>query len=116
MKTQILDSKQDRLKTEHRFSVVFDIETSDQFALDPVKVSIARLSGGEIQRMERRDLIDLVAFADLWFMSRRKLHRLPFMEQPELEWLALLARRSCRDLVNSCYEKWGRRAPFPTAA
>lgn len=91
-------------------------EPSEGFALEPVKVSIARLSGIEIQQMDRRDLIDLVAFAEIWFVSRTKLQQLHSMEQPELGWLALLARRSCRDLVNSCYEKWGCRAPIWVAA
>lgn len=88
------------------------MRTLGEFALDPVKVSIARISSGEIQRMDRRDLIDMVAFAELGFMSRTRLQRLALMEQPELESLACMARRSCRDLVNSCYRNWGSRPRF----
>ncbi len=112
MTIQMAAPQQKRSTLDNRF---WD-EASEEFALDPVKVSIARLSSGEIQRMNRLDLIDLVAFSELLFLSPEKLRHLRLIDQDELKMLALLARRSCRHLVNSSYKKWGGRTPFPSAA
>lgn len=114
MTIQLAVSQQERCKTDDRFGGVEEVP--EEFALDPVKVSIARLSAVDIHRMNRLDLIDLVAFSELLFLSPEKLQHLRFMDQAELKMLAFLSRRSCRHLVNSSYIKWGGQAPFPSAA
>lgn len=114
MTIQLAVSQQERCTLNNR--IWDEDEASEEFALDPVKVSIARLSAVDIHRMNRLDLIDLVAFSELLFLSPEKLQHLRFMDQAELKMLAFLSRRSCRHLVNSSYIKWGGRAPFPSAA
>lgn len=93
-----------------------DVEETDrdsnELCLDPLQVSIARLSVTDIRTMSDADLVELANLSGL-FSSREWTHYIQFMARDELCQTAFLARRLCRQKVNSTYRRGGRQTPFP---
>lgn len=84
----------------------------DELCLDPLQVSIARLSVEDIRTMSDADLVELANLSGL-FAAREWTNYIQFMARDELSQTAFLARRLCRHRVNSVYQRSGRQTPFP---
>lgn len=87
-------------------------QDSSELCLDALQVGIARLSVEDIRTMSDPDLVELANLCGL-FSTREWRNYLEFMEHDELRQTALLARRLCRQVVNSAYQRRGRQTPFP---
>lgn len=78
----------------------------------PVMLSVARQPDTKIVRMDRSDLIDLIRGADLPPVNEETMERLDWLDRADLERLAFLTRRCCRNQINSYYQHLGRPALF----
>lgn len=100
-------------RTSHR---VLNWETTKRpkaelLPINPVRVSISRMTDDELAKMSTRDLIDLLAFSSLVSQWADLLRELPRGGRNGLQMLASLARRRCRDEMHSIYVGCGLPAP-----
>lgn len=79
--------------------------------LDPLKVSIARLTIEELRAMNRPDLLEVVRLSGA-FSVREWAQQVETMNQENLDRLVFLARGCCRHEVIAIYRRWGREVPF----
>ena len=81
------------------------------FLVNPVRISIARITDLELTQMTAKDLIDLLMFSG-WVPEWADLVRdLPRSGRGGLQLLALLARRRCREELNVFCESRGLPMP-----
>lgn len=78
----------------------------------PIMFSVALQPDETISGMNRAELIDLIRLADLPPMYEGAFQRLDFLGRPDLERLAFLTRRCCRNHINSYIQCLGKSAPF----
>ncbi len=78
--------------------------------LDPLKVSIARLTAEELRAMNRLDLIEVVRLSGA-FSTGEWAHQAEDLDQEGLDRLVFLARGRCRYEVIAVYRRWGRQVP-----
>jgi hypothetical protein len=82
--------------------------------INPIWVSIARITDDELLRMSAADLSDLLRFSALtsqFSQCTDFLRELPQSGKSGLHLLAMLARRRCRDEINSICESRGFPLP-----
>lgn len=84
---------------------------SDNLQVNPVRISISRITDDELAKMSTRDLVDLLAFSSLVSQWADLLRELPRGGKSGLQLLASLARRRCRDEMDSICATRG--LPFP---
>lgn len=85
--------------------------TVDDLELDPLKVSIARISEEELDEMNRTDLAQMIRLSGA-FASQDWIDCAECLDHTDLDRLAVLSRRRCREDINAVYEKHGKRIPF----
>lgn len=78
--------------------------------LDPLKVSIARLTAEELRAMNRLDLVEVVRLSGA-FSAGEWVQQAEDMDQEDLDRLVFLARGCCRHEVIAVYRRWGRQVP-----
>lgn len=78
----------------------------------PVKFFVALHADERIAGMSRTELIDLIRLSDLPPVCNGTWERLKYLERGDLERLAFLTRRCCRNQINSYSHHVGRSAPF----
>lgn len=79
--------------------------------LDPLKVSIARLTVEELRAMDRLDLVEVVRLSGA-FSAGDWAHQVESMDQEDLDRLVFLARGCCRHDVIAVYRQWGSEVPI----
>lgn len=84
---------------------------SPAFQVNPVRISISRITDDELAKMSTRDLVDLLAYSSLVSQWADLLRELPRGGKNGLQLLASLARRRCRDEMDSICASRG--LPFP---
>jgi hypothetical protein len=85
--------------------------TADELELDPLKVSIARISEEELDEMNRADLARMIRLSGV-FASQDWIDCAECLDHTDLDRLAMLSRRRCREDINAVYERHGKRVPF----
>jgi hypothetical protein len=78
----------------------------------PIMFSVALQPDETITGMNRAELIDLIRLADLPPTCEDAFQRLDFLGRTDLERLAFLTRRCCRNQINSYSQFLGKSAPF----
>lgn len=92
-------------------------ELAEDQELCPVLVSISRMTDDEILHMSPSDLIDLLAMSTTAPQWGDFLGDVPQSGPAGLRLMALLARRCCRDAVQTVCERRGYPTPrYPVAA
>lgn len=88
-----------------------DCQIEPKPRINPVRVSISRFTDDELAQMSASDLVDLLAYSSLVSQWADLLRELPCAGRNGLHRLALLARRRCRDEMESMYLGKGLPAP-----
>jgi hypothetical protein len=85
--------------------------TEPRLQVNPVRVSISRITDDELAQMSANDLVDLLAYSSFVSQWADLLRELPSAGRNGLYRLALLARRRCRDEIESMYLQKGLPLP-----
>jgi hypothetical protein len=85
--------------------------TEPRLQVSPVRVCISRITDDELAQMSANDLVDLLAYSSLVSQWADLLRELPSAGRNGLLRLALLARRRCRDEIESLYFRKGLPSP-----
>ena len=79
--------------------------------LSPVMIAIARMTDDDISKMTTGDLIDLLEFSPVPSQWSEYLREVPHSELAGLRILAVLARRRCREKLNTICQSQGFPVP-----
>lgn len=109
-------TSQDGPSTDHGCATVPAIKRNAQreryhAQLNPVRISIARLTDQELAVMSAHELVELLACSAMVAQWAELLRELPKAGRSGLLRLAILARRRCRDEIESIHDQYGRPTP-----